>query len=184
MEADAHLQGMAVVGGEGVHGRLHRQRRPDRLFRVILAGFVYAPEGHHGVADMFVDTAVVGKNDLVHPPPQGVDRLLGVLGVHRFDHGREAGDVGEEDGDLFALLIGVRDRVQGGQLGLDPGDGGGNGRVPQRVPSRFQGDDGFLQFLLLAHSYLPSLLVRRKHGMLMLSVHATIALFASGSPRK
>ena len=64
-----------------------------------------APEGHHAVADVFVDGSAVGHDDVGQGAQDGIDQPAEALGIvlEGLRHGGEAPDVGEEDGQLAGL---------------------------------------------------------------------------------
>ena len=87
----------------------------DCAFGVVLVRDRRAPDGHHGVADEFLDRAAVALDDL----PCGVEvvreELARVLRVAALRRGREADEVGEQDGDEAAL--GRRSRCHSSRTG-------------------------------------------------------------------
>ena len=90
VDADAHGQVHLPVLGQ-VEGlvmpesrqlRLHRQGRPNRPLGVVLAGGLCAPQGHHLIADVLINSATVLDNGLVQPLPKGVHDITHIFGVH------------------------------------------------------------------------------------------------------
>ena len=100
------------------HRRLHAEARPHRALGVVLVRQRGAEERHHVVADVLVHRAPVAR-DLGAQPHQGpVHQRLHLLGVHPLGHRRVARQVGEQHGDLAALLrrlLGLRVRRRSGR---------------------------------------------------------------------
>ena len=87
-----------------LHRGLHRQAGAHRALRVVLVGDGGAEDRHHVVADVLVHAAAVADDLLSEASQRPVhDRLHG-LGVHALGDRRVAGQVGEQDRCLAALL--------------------------------------------------------------------------------
>jgi hypothetical protein len=88
--------------------------------RAVLVGDGRAEQGHHAIAGVLVDRALepvhLGRDAL----EAAVDDLVHLVRVEPLGHGREAREVGEEDGDLAALPF---EGAAGGEdlLGQVPG---------------------------------------------------------------
>ena len=118
MDADAHRQRRALIGGEPHvqlgEARLHRERGADRVVRLPRVRIERAEEREDPVADELRDVPAVRADDAAH--------ALEVLVQDRDEHGRveafthrgEGLQVGEEDGDL--LLLRVRRHALGDDL--------------------------------------------------------------------
>ncbi len=81
------------------------------------------PEAHDGVADVFIEGAVVGEDLVGHVAEVAVHEDAEFFNVHGFGHVGEVGDVGEEEGELRAG--GAEDEFFGVLREL-LGDGGGD----------------------------------------------------------
>jgi hypothetical protein len=116
METDPHLQAetslrlqLAIVVPERP---LDREGRVGRAPRTVLVRDRRAEEGHHPVAGVLVDRALEAmhlRGDQLEAPVHDPVHVLRVLLLRE---GGEAGDVGEEDGDLTALPLDGRARAQ------------------------------------------------------------------------
>jgi len=84
---------------------------PHRPLGVVLVCDGRAPDGHHGVADELLDRTAVALDHRPRRVEIAGEQLPRVLRVARLGEGREADQVGEEDGDEPALC---RPDVPGG----------------------------------------------------------------------
>jgi hypothetical protein len=100
---------------------LERQRRPE--------------QGHDAVAEDLVDGPLVAVDGVHHELEDGVEERPGLLGIEVGEQLQRALDVGEEHGDLLALALEGRLRVQDA-LGKVAG------RVPDRRGWLGEGADG------------------------------------------
>ena len=112
VDADAQLEARAMARGQlGVdlaHRGLHPERGAHGALLVVLVRDRRAEDGHDVVADVLVDGAAVAGDLLAEPAQAAVDERLDALGVHPLGHGRVAGEVGEQHGDLAPLVGGRR----------------------------------------------------------------------------
>jgi hypothetical protein len=134
-------------GAKFLDRRLHGQRAAHGPLRVVLAGGFRSPQGHDRVADVLVDAAAVVGDGPVDGRPQIVHDPGHDLGVHRFRQGREAGDVGEEDGGLLALLGGLGLGFQCGQFFPQRSDARIDYRVAKNGSLGFKGGDAGFQWI-------------------------------------
>ena len=148
VDADAHRQRHVVLPAESGQRGLQRQGGAAGLVRGHpRAPCVRAPEGHHGIADVFVDDAAARGDLAVERLPEGIHQLGDLLVVEGLAERGEAGDVGEEDGDLFALRFGLA--CLGGersQLLAQRTQRCVHHSVAKNGALRFQGRYGLLQF--------------------------------------
>ena len=86
------------------HRRLHAEPGAHRALGVVLVRDRRAEDRHHVVADVLVDGAAVALDLLAEPHQHAVDSALTASGSMRSATGGVAGQVGEQDGDLAALL--------------------------------------------------------------------------------
>src|SRR3984893_11868539 len=105
VDPDAHLDRDAVLDPQLGQGPLHAQRRPHRSFGVVFVGERGTEQGDDGVADDLVDSAAeIG--DIAHEPLETpIDELLHVLRVGALRAGREADEIGEQDGGDPAFVL-------------------------------------------------------------------------------
>ena len=101
-EADAVL--LAALPVALLHRLLHREPRADGALRIVLVGDRSPEDAHHVVADELVDRAAEALDLLAEAAQGPVDERLDRLGVHPLGGRRIAGQVGEQDGRLAALL--------------------------------------------------------------------------------
>jgi hypothetical protein len=105
------------------HRVLHAEPGADRPLGVVLVRHRRAEDRHDVVADVLVDGPAVALDLLAEPHERSVDERLHVLGVHPLGDRGVAGQVGEQDGHLAALLgrrLGAHRRQVGGALGERP----------------------------------------------------------------
>ncbi|OQA92963.1 MAG: hypothetical protein BWY25_03135 [Chloroflexi bacterium ADurb.Bin222] len=105
-DADAQVQRnrRLEVRAQLLDGGLDFQRGADGLFGVVLTRPIGAPERHDGVAHVFVNAPAPLQDDPVNPLPEEVEQLGDFLGVEALREPGKVGDVGEQHGDLFALV--------------------------------------------------------------------------------
>ena len=141
VDADSNRQGFharslpflieALQFGAHLEGRTHGT---ERVIRITDRG---TPKSHHGVADEFVEGALVSKHSIGHPSEVLVQYLNQAFGGQNLRKGGETTNVRKQDGKLFFTSdFGVRVLSGTDQLV-------GQGR--RQVLSQ-----GFLQALLLA----------------------------------
>ena len=94
-DAGARLE-RRVELGDGGH---EVECRADRALRVVLLCDRRSPDRHDGVADELLDRASVALDDRAGGLEVPGEELTRVLGVALLGGGREADEVGEEDGD-------------------------------------------------------------------------------------
>ncbi len=106
VDADAQVEVDAVgqVLVDLDHRRLHAEPGADRALLVVLVGDGRAEDRHHVVADVLVDGAAVALDLRAEPHQHAVDERLHGLRVHALGDGCVAGQVGEQDRHLAALL--------------------------------------------------------------------------------
>ena len=92
-----------VFGADGVDDLVDILRCPERAEVVILVGIGDAEEGDDSIADILLDEAVITVNDLGHLAEDTARDLFDFFRVELLGHGGVAREVGEEDGDVFAL---------------------------------------------------------------------------------
>ncbi len=85
----------------------HSLRRAERALRIVLVRARRAKHGHHGIADEFLDEAVIVLDRLRHRLEQRVLEGAQRFGVERLGQRREAGQIGEHHRDLAAVRVGV-----------------------------------------------------------------------------
>ncbi len=131
----AHGPGLRAAAGDhqpGVDAGVHRRPPPDASFqlrgepfhvgvdlpggvqgahRVVLVGGGHAEHGHHRVADVLLDAALVAPHHAGHLGEQAPHHPLHLLRVQPLGHGRVAGEVAEQHRHLLAL---ARGRKRGG----------------------------------------------------------------------
>ena len=136
---------------------MHRQRRVDGPRRVALVGGRYPEDGHDGVADELLDAAAIVENGLGDALEVAIDNGADLFRVQRLGHGRETGQVREEDGGLFALLgrhLGAFESRQflphRRQRRVDDG-------ITQDGALRFEGGYGLFKLGNLRHGILTSM---------------------------
>ena len=88
-------------------GLLHPQRRITCAHRMILVSDRRAEEGHNPVAHDPVHGALVAVDCLDHAFEHRVEDLLRGLGVAVSKELHRTLDIGEQNGDLFALALGA-----------------------------------------------------------------------------
>ena len=103
VDANAHRQRRAVLLAETGQRLLHGECGAQGLFGIILAVYVRPPQRHHRIADVLVNDAAPRSDLVIQHLPKRVHQLCDVLVVEGFAERGEAGDISEEDGDLFAL---------------------------------------------------------------------------------
>ena len=112
VHADPHLERETVapcqVFVQSDELRPHAERRAQRADRVVFVCGRDAEDGHDRVADELLDRAALGLDRLAHRGEVGVHHVLEALGVQALAHIREAGHIGEENGDYFPFLRGGR----------------------------------------------------------------------------
>lgn len=106
MHADGRADARFDVAVEGFDGLVEFEGGADGACRIVLVGYGVAEDGQDGVAQELADAAVVAGDDLACALPDLVDDVAHVLGIEAFVEGGKAFEVGEEDGDLAALLAG------------------------------------------------------------------------------
>ena len=79
------------------------ERGPGGTERVVVVRPRRAEQRHDGVPDVLVDRAAVADDDTVDERREAGDELAHLLRVKLLRQRREAGDVGEQHGDLAAL---------------------------------------------------------------------------------
>ena len=90
-----------------------REGRPDGALGVVLVGGGRPEEGHDPVAQVALDDPAVPGDLALEQRVVGMEEGPHVLGVERLGAGREAGEVGEQDGDGLALLADLGGSGQG-----------------------------------------------------------------------
>ena len=100
-EASAYL--LLVLEADGIDDLMYLLCRPDGTQVVILVGFGDTEEGDYGITDILFNEALVAVNDLGNFAEDPGRDLLDLFGVELLGHRRVAGEVGEEDGDVFSL---------------------------------------------------------------------------------
>lgn len=104
--AAERLDALADLEG-GVHGRSRCALERDR----------HAEQRHHAVAEVLLDGAAVALGDGAHLGQEGAHDGVGCGGIHLLGHGREAGQVGEQDRGTppfgVARVVGPRARALG-----------------------------------------------------------------------
>jgi len=107
-----------------------------------------AEDRHHGVAHEFLDEAVVALDRSRQSLEQRILERADLFGVEPFREGREAGEVGEEDGHLPPVGF-ARRGVLGAGGGLPGGGGGragpGGSTAPGRAAARAEREVGLAQ---------------------------------------
>ena len=103
-QSKAHPVGQAEALVQLGHRLLHAEAGADRALGVVLVRDWRAEDGHHVVADVLVDSAAVAVDLLAEAAQAAVDEALHRLRVHALGDRRVSGEVGEDDGDLAALL--------------------------------------------------------------------------------
>ena len=105
---DAHAQVELDALGEVLvhlaHGGLHAEAGAHRALLVVLVGDRRAEDRHDVVADVLVHGAAIARDLLAETHQHAVDQRLDGLRVHALRDRRVAGQVGEQDRDLAALL--------------------------------------------------------------------------------
>ena len=107
-EADGGLAGEdagpSLEGGVEPRDRVDQlERSPNGPLGVVLVRNGSAPDGHHRVADELLDSAAVALDDRAGGVEVAGQELARVLGVAPLRGGREADQVGEQDGDESSL---------------------------------------------------------------------------------
>ena len=165
-EVDVVLR--ARLGVDLLHRLLHAQGGADRALGVVLVGHRRAEQGHDVVADVLVDGAAVALDLLAQAPQEALDHRLEGLGVEALGHRGVAGEVGEEDGDLAALLGGAAGRRGGwgGRRGRGAGQRGSAGHAEPRLGGRRLAAAGAaaLQGGAARHAEARTLGIRRRAG--------------------
>ena len=100
VDPDAHPQALALVARPGADG----EGRPDRSLGVVLVGDRRAEQRHHGIADELLDRAPEAFELRTKAVVIRRQQRTHVLRVEPFGPGREAGKIGEQDGDDFPFL--------------------------------------------------------------------------------
>ena len=102
VDADACAQWGAAIGDTGVVeffetdlDLVGSQDSATRIFGAALGG---SPDGHDGIADEFVESSFVGKDDIDQKLEVFVEISDEFFGVVAFAHGGKATDIGEHDG--------------------------------------------------------------------------------------
>jgi len=85
------------------HGALDLHRRADRAHGGVGLGDRRAEERHHAVAHELVEGALVAEEDVYGHAEVGVEEAQHLGRAEALAHGREAADVGEQDGDVPRL---------------------------------------------------------------------------------
>ncbi len=121
----AARRGRRTFGRDPPDAIVHAERRVGGAHRVVLVGKRRAEDGHDAVAEHLVDRALVAMDRLHHRLDHGVEELARLLGIAVGQELEGALHVGEEHGDLLAL---VRERAA---RGADP-----FGEVARRIDVR------------------------------------------------
>jgi len=82
----------------------HRVRRAKRTLGIVFVGIRYPKDGHHRVADEFLDRRAMLNEDLARSGEEGTEPFAHDLGVVAHGQGGGPHDVGEEDRDEPSLL--------------------------------------------------------------------------------
>jgi hypothetical protein len=101
-QVEVHAIGQVLV--HVPHRGLHAEPGAHRALLVVLVGDRRAEDRHDVVAYVLVDGPAVALDLRSEPHQHAVDERLHGLGVHALRHGGVAGQVGEQDGHLAALL--------------------------------------------------------------------------------
>ncbi len=109
VEADADRErrpaARTELRAQRLHPLLHRERRRDGILRVARVRQRRSPEGHDGVADVLVDGAATGVDDLRHRRQVGVHQRGELARLQRLRGGGEVADVGEQHRELAAVAL-------------------------------------------------------------------------------
>ena len=108
-------QGLAAGGGRR-HAGLDRQSGAAGVERLVGVGGGGAPEGHDRVADELVDRAALGLDRLAGELEELADDRHHAVAQALAQAG-EAGEVGEQDGELPALAAGLGAHAAGERAG-------------------------------------------------------------------
>ena len=105
--ADLHVHAVGAprVLGVSLHRVLHAKRRIARADRMVLVGQRSTEQRHDPVAHHLVDGPLVAVDGIHHVRDDGVQELSRVLGIPIGEELHRALEIGEEDGDLFALAF-------------------------------------------------------------------------------
>ena len=111
VDADPQLEGDVVevaleLGVDLAHRLLHAEGGANGALGVVLVRHRRPEDRHDVVADVLVDLAAEALDLLAQAPQAAVDERLDRLGIHALGDRGVAGEVGEQDGDLAALLGG------------------------------------------------------------------------------
>jgi hypothetical protein len=129
---------------------LHVERGATRPERMVLMGDRRAEDGHDPIAQHLVHGALIGMHGIDHDLLERIEQPAGLLRIQVPDELGRALDVGEQDGDLFALSLDRGARLQD----LLGERGRGIFRLRAGVGSRaftWQGRDRAQQALARAH---------------------------------
>ena len=138
---DAHVdpQFAAELGAQGLHGAVDIESGADRAQRIVAMGDRRPEQRHHRIPHVLVDGAAIVLDGPVGDGEEARHQGMQLLGIERGRKLGEAGDVGEQDGDLAALAGGPGGRLRrwrrggrrrGGRRGGRGGRRGGRrGRV-------------------------------------------------------
>ncbi len=103
--AQARRPGLAERRGAAQHveGRL------ERPFGIVLVGDRRTEQSEHGIAQVFCDKAAIAGDGLAERVEQRALEGPHLLGIEAFGERGESAEVGEDDGDLTAVGVGLRD---------------------------------------------------------------------------
>ena len=116
---------------------LHVEGRAAGPQRMVLVSDRRAENRHDAVAQDLVDRAFIGMHGIDHDLLKGIEQRTDLLSVQVLDEVGRALDIGEQDGDLFALAFDRGARAQdflgkrrgsvegGGRRACAPASGGG-----------------------------------------------------------
>jgi hypothetical protein len=81
--------------------------RADRALGIVAVRDRSTEHGHHAVADMLVNAPAIARDDAVDRCEEGVQQLMGLLGVESPSQLGVARQIGEQHGHLapFALVL-------------------------------------------------------------------------------
>ena len=140
-EVGARRQAVVHLG----HRVLHAEPRAHRPLGIVLVGHRRAEDGHDVVADVLVDGAAVALDLPAEAHERTVHERLHRLRVHPLGEGRVAGQVGEQDRDLAALLGWDLGSPARGRCRRGEGDAPSSA-APQFMQKRASGGAGVPQF--------------------------------------
>ncbi len=102
--ADVNLESVRSFFAKLIHGVMNFQGRADCAKRIVVVRHRRTKQGHDGVADVLVHRAAEIVDYFVYRVKETLHQRMSFFRVELLGQAREAGNIGEQDRDLAALL--------------------------------------------------------------------------------